>query len=140
VERLRPAEPLARRELLIQKSPTEIEYYARDRWAADLGELVAQKLEAEFGPAPDGAKILVISGAILSFGQADLPGGGAEAHIKLKLAYRPAGVSRYVKPLLEKTHEVRFETKAATPAAVVKGLSEGLERVAADIAADASGL
>ena len=54
VERLREVESLARKEILVQRTPTQIEYYAVDQWAAAPGELISQKLEAELGPIDGG--------------------------------------------------------------------------------------
>lgn len=75
VDIFRVAEALARRNILIMKKPTQIEYYAVDEWAAGLEEIVAEKLNAEFGPRQDGRKTIVLSGAIHAFGQVDTPGG-----------------------------------------------------------------
>lgn len=135
VDRLRPCQALDRENILVQISPTEIEYYAIDQWAADLGELVAQKLEAEFAGQGDRARTLVASGAILNFGQVDVA-GGPEAHVRLALAFREAGASRYDAPVFQKTYDVRVPAEAAGAAAVVTALSRGLEQIAAAVAHD----
>jgi len=49
VERFTAAEPLARRNILIKKTPTQIEYYVGHQWAASPAGIVAEKLAAEFG-------------------------------------------------------------------------------------------
>jgi len=139
IQRLRESEALARKDILIKKSPTEIEYYAAEQWAATLGELVRQKLDAEFGPGADKRQTLVLSGTILDFGQVDTP-GGAQAHVRLALEFRPADASLHAPPLFKKTYDVHLPAKSSTPQDVVVALSEGLERIAADVAADVSGL
>ncbi len=139
IDRLRRAEPLARRNLLIQRTPTEVEYYALDEWAADLGEMVGQKLEAEFGVEDTGKPVLCLSGSILNFDQVDAS-AGAEAHIRLSLEFRAGDAGRYDTPLLKKTYEVLVPAARPTPGAVVEALSRGVERIAAQIAADAQKL
>ena len=108
VDRLRPSDALARNDLMIKKSDTEIEYYATDRWAGSLGELVAEKLEAEFGANVEGRETVLVSGTILGFEQVDGP-GGATAHIKLDVALRREDMGRYVAPLLKKVYETNIE-------------------------------
>ena len=139
VDRLRPAEALARTDILIEKSPTEIEYYARDRWAAGLSELVGEKLESELGPDLDGRATIIISGRILAFGQADTA-DGAGAHIKLDIELRLESASRHDKALFEKTYEKTMPAGGKSPSAVVTALSQGLEMIAREIAADVNGL
>ena len=134
-DRLRPAEALDREGILIQTSPTRIEYYAADQWAANLGELVTQKLEAEFAHENDAERTLVVTGTILDFGQVDLP-NGAEAHVRLALEFREPGASRYDPPLLDKTYEARISAESPSPAAVVEALSRGLEDIAVAVATD----
>lgn len=139
VERLRPSDALARKDILIKKSPTEIEYYALDQWAANLGEVVSEKLTSEFGPIVQGRKTLLIAGVIQGFEQVDTADGAA-GHIKLDLAFRPEGESRYEPPLLEKVYETSVAAERASPTAVVRALSRGLERLAGEIADDAGKL
>ena len=52
VGRFSTTESLGRSQILIHTSPTRIEYYATDRWASGVGELVERKLAAEFGLCP----------------------------------------------------------------------------------------
>lgn len=139
VDRLRPSEALAREGILIQTSPTQIEYYAADQWAANLGELVTHKLEAEFADPADASRTVVVTGSILDFEQVDVP-GGAEGYVRLALEFRDAGAGRYDPPLLEKTYEARVPAEAAAAEAVVRALSQGLKDVAAAIAKDAAAL
>jgi len=135
IDRLCPAEALTCMDILIMKSPTEIEYYARDRWVAGLSELVGEKLESEFGQDVDERTTIIISGRILAFGQVDTA-DGAEAHIKLDLELRREGMSRYDKAIFEKTYERSLSVEPGGPAAVVDTLSQGLEMIAREISAD----
>lgn len=139
VGRLRIAEALHSKRILIKKSPTEIEYYAAAEWAAGLDELLAEKLGAEFGPAGPARPTFVISGVLLAFEQVDTP-GGAQAHVKLQLDIRKDGASYYSAPELSKAYEVRRPAKSGTSGGIVEALSECLEQVAREIVTDASGI
>ncbi len=139
VGRLRIAEALQNKRILIKKSPTEIEYYAAAQWAAGLDELLAEKLGVEFGqPNPAGTPC-VLSGTLLAFEQVDTPGGG-EAHVRLAVEIRKDGTSYYSPPALAKTYDVRLPVAEPTAGAVVEALSTCLEQVAAAIVADAAAL
>jgi len=137
VARLHEAESLARHELLIQRSPTEVEYYALDQWAAALGELVSQKLEAEFAAGGAGREHadLAVSGEIVNFGQVDTA-GGAEALARISVEVRFEEQSRYDEALLRKTYEARIPCDEKSPGAVVRSLSRCLEKIAAEMAVD----
>ena len=137
VERLRPHDALTRVDLMVKTSPTQIEYYALDRWAATLSELVPEKLRAEFGPHVNGRRTLVLSGTILAFEQVDTE-EGAKAHVKLDLELRNEQDSRYAAPLLQKVYEIAVPAGQPAPAEVVRALSAGLEALAAQITADAN--
>jgi len=137
VERLRPHDALTRVDILVKKTPTQIEYYALDRWAASLSELVPEKLRAEFGDHDPARKTFIVSGEILAFEQVDRD-SNAEAHVKLDLSLRDEGSSRYDAPLLRKRYEVSIPAVESHPAAVVEALSKGLETIAREIAADAN--
>lgn len=139
VDRLRPSEALSRPGIMIKKSPTQIEYYATDHWAANLGELVTQKLQAELGAIDPIRPTVVVSGSILEFSQIDTA-SGAEAHIQLDLSIRPEGTSAYRDPLLRKTYDMHGSAATPMPGAVVEALSGGLESVAAQLAADIADL
>ena len=136
---LRASEALARRNILIKKSPTEIEYYALDQWAAALNEIVGQKLKAEFGPFVEGRKPLCISGAILNFEHVDVA-GGVQAHARIELEFRAEDASRYDKPLIKKTYDAAVPAETGTAGAVVCALSRCVEKIAAEAAADANRL
>lgn len=137
VERLRTTEALARSQILVLASPTRIDYYATDQWAASVGELVQQKLAAEFGPPVDGRKNLVVSGIVLSCEQVDGL-DGALARVRLKIAVRDAAEPRYRPPLLEKVYGCERSVSRSGPADVVGQLSHCVEEIAGAIAADAS--
>lgn len=135
VERLREVESLARKEILVQRTPTQIEYYAIDQWAAAPGELIRQKLEAELGPIDEGAEAIVAMGTILDFEQVDTV-GGAQATVRIKLAFHREGESRYDEPLAEKVYEVTRTADSAAVGAVVEALSRCMEDIAVQIAKD----
>jgi len=139
VERLRTTEALARSQIMISASATQVEYYATDQWAGSVGETVQQKLAAEFGPLVEGRRTLTLSGTVLACEQVDVA-GGAEARMKLGIVIRDPEKPRYEAPLLEKNYEARRSVPEPSSAAVVKGLSQCAERIAAEIAADVSTL
>jgi len=139
VERLRTTEALGRSQILISTSPTEIEYYANDHWAGSVAELVQQKLTVEFGPPVEGRRKLSVSGIVLAFGQVDVS-GGAEGRVKLHIEVRDPEKRRFAQPLLEKTYEVSRSASKPGSAAVVVALSQSVEEIAAEIAADVSSL
>ncbi|MBI5090976.1 MAG: membrane integrity-associated transporter subunit PqiC [Candidatus Hydrogenedentes bacterium] len=139
VDHLLPAEALIRNQILIKKNPTEIEYYKRAMWAERVDAVVREKLEAEFGPKNDSRPTFILSGDLLAFEQLDTE-GGADAHIKMALEFRPAGSSRYDKPTFSKTYEIRVTAKTRSPGAVVEALSQGVEQIAAQIVADGKAL
>jgi len=132
-------EALGRSQILIQASPTRIEYYAIDRWASGVGELVQRKLVAEFGPVVEGRRSFKITGRVLAFEQVD---GtlSAEGRVILAVAIRDAEAMSYEEPLLAKTYEVTRNAAGAMPDAVVVELSRALEEIAAEIASDAAKL
>lgn len=139
VGRLRIAEALQNKKILIKKSPTEIEYYAAAQWAAGLDELLAEKLTVEFGPTDQTRPAYFISGTLLAFEQIDTATGG-EAHVKLDMEIRKEGTSYYSAPALAKTYEVRIAVAEPDVGGVVASLSASLEQVARQIVADASAI
>ena len=139
VERLRTTEALGRSQILISTSPTRIEYYATDRWAGSVTELVQQKLAVEFGPPVEGRKTLRVSGTVLACEQVDV-GGGAEGRVKIAVEVRDPAGARFEQPLLEKTYEVSRSASRPSPAAVVEALSRCVEEIAAKITTDVSSL
>jgi ABC-type uncharacterized transport system auxiliary subunit len=139
VERLRTTEALGRSQIMILASPTRIDYYATAQWAGSVGELVQQKLAAEFGPPVNGRRNLVVSGTVLACEQVDGP-RGAEARVKLEIVIRDAKVSRYQSPVLEKSYEATRPGAGTNAGSVVSELSRCIEDIAAEIAVDVSSL
>jgi ABC-type uncharacterized transport system auxiliary subunit len=139
VERFRTTEALGRSQIMVLMSPTRVEYYATDQWAGSLGELVQQKLAAEFGPPADGRKTLVVSGTVLACEQTDEP-SGAEARVKLEVVVRDAGIPRYQPPLFKKTYSSSRPVSGSNPGSLVEQLSRCVEDIAAEIATDVSSL
>jgi len=139
VGRFVTTEALGRSQILIQTSPTRIEYYAVDRWASGVGELVQRKLVAEFGPVVEGRRSFKVSGRVLTFGQVD-GDSGAEGRVVLAVAIRDAEAKSYEDPLLEKTYQAARDADGAKPDAVVQALSRAMEQIATEIAADAARL
>jgi uncharacterized lipoprotein YmbA len=139
VERLQTTEALSRSQILIRTSATEIEYYASDQWAGNLGELVQQKLVVEFGEPVEGRRALRLSGVVLACEQVDLPGGAA-ARMKLRLVMRDTASKRYQMPLFEKTYTAQQAASRPSAAEVVVALSRCLEDIAAEVANDVAKL
>ncbi|MBP8131021.1 MAG: membrane integrity-associated transporter subunit PqiC [Candidatus Hydrogenedentes bacterium] len=147
VDQIRAAEPLRRNEILIKKSPTEIEYYATHQWAASLSELVTQKLGAEFGPRDPEKDTILVYGTLLAFEQVDTP-EGAKVHVRLDVQFRPEGAGRYEEPALEAVYENALQQESSVAAqgasidetvrAVVRALSDRIGALAANIRADAA--
>ena len=135
IDRIQVAEALSRKDLLIKKSPTEIEYYAAAQWAAGVNDLVQEKLAEEFGPPREGMPTISLTLFVQSFEQADLP-EGAEARAKITVEFRK---ERYGDDLLKKTYTER-EPAESNPNAIAQALSRCLERIAQNIAADAGKL
>ena len=137
IGRVRLSEPVASKDIFIQISPTEVEYYASDQWVAGVDELVADKLRAEFGPGRPDAEVIDLDVAVKKFGQRDVGGGGVEAHVRLE-----ARMERRGGEVLEKVYS--RETPVGPSTRVVNGvvvaLSRSLEEIAAEMAADAAAL
>ncbi|MEJ2582844.1 MAG: ABC-type transport auxiliary lipoprotein family protein [Acidobacteriota bacterium] len=139
VERFKTTEALGRSQIMILASPTRIDYYATDHWAGSLGELVQQKLAAEFGAPVEGRKNVVVSGKVAACEQVD-GAGYIEARVRLEVVIRDAGVARYQEPLFEKTYQSRRRVDGSGTGGVVAELSRCVEDIAADIAVDISSL
>ncbi len=140
ISRLRVAEPLQSKRILIKKSATEIEYYATAQWAANLDEVLREKMAAEFGPTDTERPTFVLSGMLQSFEQVDMPGSGNEAHVKLALEVRKDGVSQYSPPEISKIYEVSVPLEGESAGDVVDGLTTCLETIARTIVTDISAL
>jgi uncharacterized lipoprotein YmbA len=139
VERFRTTEALSRSQIKVLASPTRVEYYAIDQWAGSLGELVQQKLAAEFGEPDEGKRSLVVSGMVLACEQVDRP-SGIEARVTLDVTVRDAELPRYQPPLLEKSYSSTRPVATANAGSVVNELSRCLEEIAEEITADVASL
>lgn len=135
VERFRSVEALNRSQIMVLESPSRIDYYAGDHWAGSIGELVQQKLAAEFGPLDSGRKTLIVSGTVVSCEQLDRP-EGAEARVELEVVVRDSEIARYRPPLLEKTYASTRPVGGTSVESLVMELSRCVEDIAAEIAAD----
>ncbi|MBI3119969.1 MAG: membrane integrity-associated transporter subunit PqiC [Candidatus Hydrogenedentes bacterium] len=139
VSRVQVGEALSRRDIMIKQSPTQVEYYATNQWAAGLDELVRQKLQEEFGVPREGRPGLVLIATLLACEQIDVP-GGADARVKLTAELRREEASRYDAPLLTKIYEARKKADTERPADVVQALSDLIEKIAEEIAQDTAAL
>lgn len=140
VETVRVGEALARKDILILASPTEVEYYARGQWVAALDQLVRDKLHAEFGPRRPGAPDLFLAVEVIAFEQVDLPDGGADALARMHVTAHESRAAIYETPLHEQTYEARLRADRPGAGGIVEALSRCVERIAADLAADLAAL
>lgn len=140
VGRLRVAEPLQSKRILIKKSATEIEYYATAQWAANLDEVLREKMAAEFGPTDTERPTYVISGMLQAFEQVDMAESGNKAHVKLALEVRKDGVSQYSPAEITKIYDVSVPLTGESAGGVVDGLTVCLEMIARAIVTDISAL
>lgn len=139
IVRVQTLESLARAEILIQTSPTQIEYYAEDTWSASLQELIAEKLRAELGEKKPGQQSVDLTLKVQAFQQVDIA-NGAEAWAKLTAEVRTPGASMYAVPLFERTYEAHVPASAPEPNAIVLALGICLEQIAAQLATDTQNL
>ncbi len=136
VDRLVPVDQLIPNEILYMPSDTEVAYYSDALWAASLGDIVAEKLEAEL-EADAGAPVLLLSGELQRFNRVDTP-EGTKVHVRIEARLRPEGTSRYDEPLTQGVYEAMEPAASESPQEIVRALSRALERAAADIARDAA--
>lgn len=139
VARFAISERIDRTQIVIQKSPTRIDYYSKDRWASSLGEMVEHKLAIEFGSAMDGRRTLIVSGRVVALEQVDSP-SGPQALARLEVEVREGGAKGYETPLLVKIYEIEKSASDNSVDALVQALSRAVEEIVAQIAADAAGL
>ena len=139
VDRFAVSEKLDRTQILIHYTPTRIDYYANERWAMSVGEMVEHKLAVEFGPAVDGRRTLIVSGRVIGFEQVD-SSSGPQALARLEISFRDGGAKRFETPLLTKTYETSRGADVNSVDGVVRALSRAIEEIAAEIAADGAGL
>ncbi len=130
------ADSLNRPEIMIRTSPTQIEYYAVDRWASGISEQITEKLLAEFGKAPAGAPSLWLEVLVLAFEQVDTA-SGADVRVKLDVHGGWYNDGRQVSDL-HKAFERTEHAASANAAAVVEALSRTVELIAADIAKESA--
>ncbi len=133
--RIRPGEAVARREIMIRTSPTKVEYYATQRWAADLGEQLSEKLKTEFGQSNSEEARVRITGDLLAFEQVDTR-DGADARVKLDLIVTLESENADASRSFSKIYETVVAADAPNAPAVVEALSRGLESIAAELAED----
>jgi uncharacterized lipoprotein YmbA len=121
---------------MVRTSPTQIEYYALDRWAGGLEEQLDEKLRSEFEGSSKGVYRVRIDGVLMAFEQADVP-TGAEARVKLDTRIEVSGGG--LSPGGHSFTRLYVGTQpaaSASAAAVVEALSRTVETIAADMAAD----
>jgi len=138
IERIDATEALSRKEILVLRSPTQVEYYALDAWVENVGELARRKLQAEFGRNPDASRTLTARGRLEHFEQVDGP-AGPEAWVQLRLTFQNRDKRPRTAPVLEQTYEVRRpaeDSGQGAAANVVKALSSALEQIARDVTRD----
>jgi uncharacterized lipoprotein YmbA len=138
VSNMQTSDALSRPGILIAASATRVEYYATQRWAGAIGELVTQKLNAELDRGSDNAPTYRLTGTVLALEQVDTD-DGAEARVRLSVEIRDPTAREFEPPLVERTHEATRKATRATPDAVVVALSRALEDVAVEIAKDLEG-
>lgn len=138
------AEPLAQKNILIKKSPTEVEYYAVGQWVGSLDELLREKLEAELGQPVGAPRTLALTAELFAFEQVDVIDAAgaatAEANIKMEVQLRESGKSRYTPPLHQRIYNIQVPCPDTSVNGLVVALSRGVEQLAAEIVADAAKL
>jgi uncharacterized lipoprotein YmbA len=139
VRRFQTTEALSRSGILIAASPTRVEYYAKEHWVASVGELVQQKLQAEFGPHREGRPTYIVSGLVTALEQVDTA-SGHEARMAVDVVIRDPALKMYEAPLLERSFSATETASGNDPDAVVKALSRCAETIAAEIAGAVSKL
>lgn len=134
-ERIIPHDSLTRADILIVRDKTVVDHFERERWASSLGELVPEKLTAEFGPGDDEKITLSASGALAGFEQVE-NGADKSALVKLDLTFRWDDDTT----ALRRVFEAKAPVDGEGAAAAVRALSRALEDAAARIAADLNAL
>lgn len=127
---------LAKPEILVRTSPTQIEYYALDRWASGLEEQVAEKLKTEFAGLPKDIPAWELEGKLMAFEQVDTP-SGAEVRVKLEVVSQPPRKDlKGSLPTFRKIYEKTEPASAPTAAAAVEALSRATEAIALELGKD----
>ncbi len=123
-------------EIMIRTSPTQIEYYAMDRWASGLDEQIAEKINTEFASASSDLEIFNITATLMAFEQVDTP-AGPEVLVKLDANIQSSFRAPGQKPIsLRKLYVITRPAAAPGAAAAVEALSRATEAIASEMAAD----
>ncbi len=127
---------LQRPEIMIRTSPTQVEYYAIDRWASGLEEQIAGKINTEFASASSDLQPFNITATLMAFEQVDTP-AGPEVLVKLDANIQPSFDATGQEPIfLRKLYVVTRPAAAPGAAAAVEALSRATEAIASEMAAD----
>ncbi len=142
VDHITIADILASQNIFIQKSPTQIEYYAVDQWAANLSDLLQEKLSVELGEPTNTGDTLLLTGTLQAFGQKDTAWHkdtvtAASAIVKLHIQLRAPDASRNSPPLLDKTYTCEHPATEPGAPAIVEALSRCVESIATELRNDA---
>jgi ABC-type uncharacterized transport system auxiliary subunit len=139
IARVRPAEDLVSRDILIQTSPVELEYYAGAEWIQPPAGLVREKLIAELEAAGAGRPRYELYVDLVRFEQVDTP-DGADAAAALRVAFHDPARRSSAEPVLTRTYEATVPAGEAGPEAIARALTRAMEDISGRIAADAAGL
>lgn len=135
VSALRRSDALGRNSILIRPNATSVEYFPQDRWASNVSNLVAEKLESEFGAPETGRETVQLTGSIVAFERLD-SAQGAAGHVKLDATLQGDSEGARERPLLWKMYEATAPAENNSAAAVAVALSRALEEIAVSVAAD----
>lgn len=124
-------EALAKPEILIRTSPTQIEYYALDRWASSLEEQLAEKFKTEFAGASGDRPPVNVTGRLMAFEQVDTSAG---PEVRIKLDIRAEGNPGDFG--LQKLYTASRPITGTGAAGAVEMLSRATEEIAAQFSAD----
>lgn len=129
------SDALRRPELLVQARETEIEYYSDAHWVSSLSELVAEKLEAEFGAPSADAEPVRLELKLWQFGE-DETADPRCGRVKLSVAAWNPGASLRDDPDWSKAYEACTPVEGADVSDVAAALSGSLEEIALQIRTD----
>lgn len=132
---IRVNEALTRPEILVRTSPTQVEYYALDRWASGLEEQIAEKLKTEFAGASADKPRCEIRGRLMAFEQID-SAAGSEVRIKLDMEVDQNSPVTDRMIYWRKLYTVSRPMDGDGAAAAVDALSRATEEMAEQLAAD----
>lgn len=136
---IRVNQALSKAEILVRTSPTQIEYYALDRWASGLEEQVAEKLKTEFGRLPQDLPAVELVGTLMAFEQVDTS-SGANVRVKLEIeSINPIKELKGFFPSFRKIYERTEPAAAPNAVAAVEALSRATEAIAVELGKDLGG-